>query len=53
MHQRKRMGAPLRVVCINEEQITLVYEFHENIWVDHIGNWATFMKLKEKYQWPG
>ena len=39
------------MVIKNENQTTMVFEFHESPWVGHRGTWATFEKLKEKYWW--
>ena len=52
-HPKRRTGTPQRVVIKEDDQTTLVSEFHESPWAGHRGTWATFEKLKEKYWWPG
>ena len=44
---------PLRVVDDSETKTQVLKEFHDALWTDHRGVWATYTKIKERYWWKG
>jgi hypothetical protein len=50
---KKKDGVPLRVVDDVETKNQVLKEFHDTLWAGHIGVWATYHKIKERYWWKG
>ncbi|KAL3678944.1 hypothetical protein R1sor_021900 [Riccia sorocarpa] len=50
---KRRDGVLLRVIDDSDTKLQLLKEFHEALWAGHLGVWATYMKLKERYWWKG
>ena len=52
-HPKIVLGTPQRVIGHPDEQLKLISEFHDSIWVGHRGVWKTYSKLKDKCWWLG
>ena len=52
-HAKKKNGTLMRVFYKLENRQKLMSKFHDSVFAGHRGIWVVFVKLKEKYWWPG
>lgn len=50
---KRKDGISLRVVDDAKTKNEVLEEFHDSLWTEHRGIWATYNKIKEQYWWKG